>query len=299
MATLHEYRLGAALSALAVAAMLVVAGAGSTAVLAQTSTLQAPSSGFKTAPRSGMGADNTPSSPLASPVAAPLTLPIAQRGIVPASGTAPVRIGASAAVAKTYMVKAHVVQGAALNATQKLGMATAALAELARQAKEQQDKETEEKIAQLQKTLSMGNSVTLSLLTPKSPIGNATLRVGMANKVDFEKNQVAFNPNTLKQYGDLLGWPAAYCDFNAPEDGFYMVAFTVENPPYTSGTTTVTAGIGRSGPWGPQNEAKTALSKGLSIVAVIQELRKGEHAVSRITSDHLFAFNACEISRIK
>lgn len=299
MATKHKCQLGAALTAVALAATLLAAGAGSTAVLAQTGSLQAPSSGLRAAPRTGMGADNTPAAPLASPVAAPLTLPIAQRGIVPASGTAAVRIGTSPAVAKTYVVKAHVVQGAALNTTQKQDTALAALAELARQAKEQQDKESEEKIALLQKTLSMGNSVTLSLLNPKSPIGNATLSVGMADSVDFERNQVSFNPGSLKQYGNLIGWPAANCHFKVPEDGFYMVAFAVENAPNVGGTTTVTAGISRSGAWGPQNEAKATLNKGLSVVAVAQEFRKGEDASSRITSGDIFAFNACEISRIK
>ncbi len=298
MGTHHECNLGAALSALAMAALLVATGAGSTAVLAQTGSLQAPSSSLKPPGRTGLGVDNTPSSTLAAPIANPMGLPIAQRGIVPASGPAAVRIGAGFTVTKTYLVKAHVVPGAMLSATQKLSTAMAALDDLARQAKEQQDKETEEKIALLKNTLSIGNSATLSVLNPKSPIGNATLSLDKADSVDFEKNQVSFNLDSIK-YDYLVTRPAAYCRFKVLEDGFYMVAFTVENQPNGGGTVTVAAGIGRLELWSPENEAKAALNKGISVVTVVQKFRKGESGNSRITSGDAFGFNACEISRLK
>ena len=298
MATNLECKLGTALSALVTAAILLVAGAGGTAVLAETTTLQGPISGLKTAPRNGLGVGNT-SSPLTSPVAAPLTAPMGQTGLAPANATTQVRVGANALGTKKYLLKAQVVPGAILSATQKLTTAMAALAELAKQAKEQQDKETEDKIALLQKTLSIGNSATLSLLSPKSPIGNATLSVGMADRVDFERNHVQFSPGSLKKFGPLIGWPAAYCDFKVPEVGFYMVAFTVENYPNVGGTTTVTASIGSAGAWGPQSEAMATLNKGISVVAVVREFNKDENVISRITSDDIFGFSSCEISRIK
>ncbi len=298
MVSNREYNLGAALSAVTLAAMLVAAGAGSTAALAQTSALQAPASAPRFAPRTGLGAANTPSSSLASPVAAPLAAPMGQTGLAPAIATPHARVGATSAVAKKYVLKAHVVPGATLNAGQKLATASAALAELARQAQEQADKETVDKIAQLQKTLNIGNSATLSLLSPKSPIGNATLSLTKTDRVDFEKNQVQFNAGTLKLYGDLLGWPAAYCHFTVPEDGFYMVAFTLKIPANVGGTTSVTAGFKANG-WDWKNEAKAVLNKGVSIVAIVGDFRKGEVALSRITSDKLFDFNSCEISRLK
>lgn len=295
MASKHECKLRTALSTLAAAALLAVTVAGSPAVFAQTATLQPPASGLKTAPRAGQAVGNTPATTLAAPAAAQM----GQTGIAPVNSMANVRVSKTPAVTKIYQVKAQVVQGAVLSAQQKLATAMAALDELARQAKEQQDKETEEKIAQMKKTLSIGNSATLSVLSPKSAIGNASLGVGMANSVNFERNQVSFQPSSLKQYGNLIGWPAANCSFKVPEDGFYMVAFTVENSPNVGGTTTVRAGINHVGIWNPENEAKATLNKGVSVVAVVQEFRKGADVNSRITSDDIFAFNACEISRIK
>lgn len=300
MASNYKGKSGTALSALALAAMLVVAGAGSTAVLAETGTLQGPASGLRTAPRTGLGVGNTPSSSLAAPAAAPLVAPMGHTNLTPGNGVANVQGGASAAAAKKYQVKAHVVPGAALNATQKLATAMAALDELARQAKEQQDKETEEKIAQLKKTLSIGNSATLSLLSPKSAIGNSTLSLSMVNRVDFEKNQAQFNASSLVKHGNLIGWPAAYCDFRAPEAGFYMVAFTVENFVNVGGTTTVTASILPRGiVAGDLTEAKAKLNKGQSVVAVFKEVGKDEWVTSMITSEDIFGFSSCEISRFK
>lgn len=295
MATHRECNLGAALSAVAMAAVFVMVSAGSATVLAQTSTLQPPSSGLKAAPRTGLGVGNTPATTLAAPAAAQM----GQTGAAPANSMANVRVSKTPAVTKIYQVKAQVVPGATLSSAQKLVTAAAALDELARQAKEQQDKETEEKIALMKKTLSIGNSATLSLLSPNSPVGNAVLSVGMANSVNFEKNQVSFQPSSLKQYGNLIGWPAANCSFKVAEDGFYMVAFTVENSPNVGGATTVTAGIGPTGMWNPENTSKAALNKGVSVVAVAQEFHKGQYAYARITSDDIFAFNSCEISRIK
>ena len=294
MASKHECKLRTALSTLAAAALLAVTVAGSPAVFAQTATLQPPASGLKTAPRAGQAVGNTPATTLAAPAA----VPMGQTGIAPVNSMANVRVSKTPAVTKIYQVKAQVVPGAVLSAQQKLATVMAALDELARQAKEQQDKETEEKIAQMKKTLSIGNSATLSLMSPKSPIGNSTLSLSMTKSVDFEANKVQFNPSTLKQYGNVIGWPAAYCDFTAPEDGFYMVAFAVEVVPVGT-TTTVTAGINYLGPWTPQNESKSALTKGGSVVAVIQELHKGTSASAKITSDDYFIFKACEISRIK
>nr|WP_315490684.1 hypothetical protein [uncultured Rhodoferax sp.] len=300
MAIDQKCKLGAALSAAAMVTLLLVTGAGSTAALAQTSTtLQPPTSGLKNAQRNGLVVGNAPLSPHAAPVAAPVAAPMGQIGQVPAVGVGPARVSASTASAKNYVLKTQVVPGAALSATQKLATAMAALTELAKQAKDQQDKETEEKIAQLQKTLSIGNSATLSLLSPKSAIGTATLSVNMAHSLNFENNQVSFNPSSLKQYGNLLGWPAAYCHFKVSEDGFYMVAFTVETPPRAGGTTTLTAAIRLAGYLNPETEAKATLNVGVNVVAIVKELRKGEDAISRITSDDFYAFNNCEISRIK
>ncbi|MEO7105830.1 MAG: hypothetical protein ABIZ09_05615 [Rhodoferax sp.] len=208
-------------------------------------------------------------------------------------------MGATTGEAKAYVLKAQVVPGAAMNAQQKLATAKAALDEIERQAKEQQDKETEAKIAQLKSTLSIGNSTTLSVLSPKSPIGNAVLGIGMAYVVDFEKNQVVFNPGTLHDANNSMGWSAANCDFKAPEDGFYMVAYSVEAA--ASGKApNVTAGIRGAGAWTPGNEAQATLNKGVNIVAVVRELKKSEDVFSKISSSGgYFAFNSCEISRLK
>ena len=295
MANKRECKLRIALSTLAAATLVALMGTGSQAALAQTTTLQPPASGLKNTARTGPGTGTVPSSALMAPGGAPLAGQMGQIGQVPADRMAPARVGANAAVVKNYVLKAQVVPGAALSATQKLATAMAALDELVRQAKEQQDKETEEKIALMKKTLSIGNSTTLSLLSPKSAIGNAKLGVSKANSLDFENNQVSFNPSSLKQYGNLIGWPAAYCHFKVAEDGFYMVSFTLESP----GAKPVTAGISHVGPFFPENQAKATLSKGVNVVAVVQEFRKGEDATSQITSDDFFAFNNCEISRIK
>ena len=291
MAKRIESMLVGPLSALATALLLAAAGAGSSGVLAQTTTLRAPGSTLRPASMPTSGFSNI--TPLAAPAAHSNTQ------TVPAIANPNVRVGVTTGAAKAYVLKAQVVPGAAMDATQKLATAKAALAEIEKQAKEQQDKETEAKIAQLKNTLSIGNSATLSVLSPKSPLGNAVLSIGMAYNVNFEKNQVVFNPGTLHDSFNSMGWSAANCDFKAPEDGFYMVAYSVEAAA-NGKAPTVTAGIRGAGAWTPGNEAQATLNKGVNIVAVVRELRKSEDVFSKISSSGgYFAFNSCEISRLK
>ncbi len=67
MATHHEGKFGAALSNMAIAAMLVAIGAGSTVALAQTSTSQPPLSNLRVAQPSGLSAGSAPVSSLSTP----------------------------------------------------------------------------------------------------------------------------------------------------------------------------------------------------------------------------------------
>ena len=67
MATHRECKLSAALTDMAMAAILVAAGAGGTAALAQTSTLQPPLANQRVAPPSGLSAGSAPVSALHTP----------------------------------------------------------------------------------------------------------------------------------------------------------------------------------------------------------------------------------------
>ncbi len=67
MAISHEAKSGAGLSHMVMAALFVAAGAGSTSVLAQASTLQPPVANQRAAPRSSLNAGTTPASALNAP----------------------------------------------------------------------------------------------------------------------------------------------------------------------------------------------------------------------------------------
>lgn len=289
MGNRNERKLVWVQSALAMAMLLAFAVAGSSGALAQTTTLRAPGSSLKPATLPTSGFSNT--TPLAAPAAHLNTQ------TVPAIANPNVRVGATTGEAKAYVLKAQVVPGAAMNATQKLATAKAALAEIEKQAKEQQDKETEAKIAQLKSTLSIGNSATLSVLSPKSPIGNASLDLGRTSWVDFERNKVAFNEGLKAANANLTGYSKARCVFTVPEDGFYMVAFTVEDLRTFGPAVNVTT------QFGPLNLSKNAaistLGRGTNMVVVVKDFNKGAAAYSEISSDDTFYFNSCEFSRLK
>ncbi len=300
MASHPVSKLGAALSALATAVMFVAAGAGSTTAQAQTSTLQAPASSQRMAPRTGLNAAaNAPATnfaaPTTSPLAAPLAAPLAQSGLGPTLG--PVPTTAPAAGTKKYVLKAQVVPGASLNATQKVAVASAALAEILKQAKEQQGNVKQQTLSQ--DSVTVTNGPTLTVRSPASDVYNAGLTLDWVRFVDFAKNYATFDAGTLKMTGNMIGFmPAAFCHFNAPEAGFYMVSFTVAMG--YGGTVTAylypdPAGMKE----GNIAEAKATLTRGQSVVAVVREVGKGESMISAIGSTDAFNFNACEINRVK
>ncbi|MES2950635.1 MAG: hypothetical protein V4858_19050 [Pseudomonadota bacterium] len=245
-----------------------------------------------------MGADNTPSAPLASPIAAPLTLPLEQRGIVPASGAAAVRVATPQAGGKTYTLKAHVVPGAALNATQKVAAASAALAEILKQAREQQDNATEQMLSLMQKNVTVANGATLSLASPKSSWGSAVLSVIGVGGVDLENGSILMvpTPGTL----EAKGFPGASCKFVTPEDGYYMVTASIEA--FNSSSKQLTLRVSLDPTligYGSGPVTAVHLNGGANTVVAVEKFTKGHQARAVVSGDSAFNFRSCEISRLK
>ena len=242
-------------------------------------------------------AANPPATNFAAPATSPLAAPLAQSGLAPTLG--PVATTPPAAGAKKYVLKAQVVPGASLNASQKVAVASAALAEILKQAKEQQGNVKQQTLSHPQDSVTVANGPTLTVRSPASDAYNAGLTLDWARFVDFAQNYATFDTGNLKTTGGVIGFmPAAFCKFKAPEAGFYMVSFTVAMG-YGG---TVTAFL-YPDPAGMKEvnitEAKATLTKGQSVVAVVREIGKGEAMVSAIGSTDAFTFNACEINRIK
>lgn len=299
MGTHHECNLGAALSALAMAALLVATGAGSTAVLAQTGSLQAPSSGLRTAPRTGMGVDNTPSAPLASPVAAPLAgptgagqphnihrpLPVAATpaGPVPTTGaTVPL------ATANYAVLGTQVLQGAAVGKREKLAAVSAMLLAAARTEPDQIKKANLEAVA---KAPDIDAGVSLTLANPKAALGHLTLRNA---GIDFSKGVLYISPqNPEPKFGGVAY--GVLCDFkrNGKQTGLYLMNFVVEIPPDAStkkmktliGATAST--VGNTFP----------VSPGVQQILVPINLESYDSYVS-LSSDGPFIFKSCDINTV-
>nr|WP_295786243.1 hypothetical protein [Rhodoferax sp.] len=289
MTTNLECKWGGALSAMALAAMLVTAGAGSTAAVAQTSAFQAPASAQRVAPRTGLNVGNTPSSSLAAPVAAPLAAPLGQTGITPANGMANVRGAIPVAGAKKYVLKAQVVQGATLNATQKVAVASAALAELLKQAKEQQDNAKQQTLSQMQSNVSLASGPTLSLLSPRSPTWAASLHLLSPGVVNFVGDRLTFE----KSHPGL-----ATCVFTAPEDGYYMAFFTIVNESAEPVKLTASMLLNSLGDDG-SNQAIAIVHKGENTVTIVDQASKGSMIRATLNNSGTYVFQSCEISRIK
>jgi hypothetical protein len=267
MVSRNEHTLRSALSTLAVA-LWVVAGAGSTVVLAQTGTLQAPASSLKTAPRPGQTIGNTPVSTLSAPAIGIV------RPAVPVAGV------------QKYVLKAQVVPGTSLSATQKVALASAALADMLKQAMEQQDNVKQQTLSQSQNNVSVAAGPTLSLQGPKSPTWNAFLILNNPTLVNFQAEGVGFSKGGV-----------ATCFFTAPEDGFYMALFTVANQ--SGQAITLTAGIGISSTWVVDNEAAVTVNPGANVVTIVQQTLKGNGMRATLSGNGAFDFKSCEISRIK
>ncbi len=299
MTTNRECKWGGALSAMALAAMLVTAGAGSTAAVAQTSAFQAPASAQRVAPRTGLNVGNTPSSSLAAPIAAPLAAPLGHSNLAPANGMANVRVTTPPAGGKTYTLKAQVVPGAALNATQKVAAAVAALAEIQKQAREQQDNATEQALSLMQKNVTVANGATLSLASPKSSWGNAVLSVRGVGGVDFENGTIAMVP--MPGTMGAKDYPGANCKFVAPEDGYYMVTASIEAlngsaiKPLTLKVSLDPSIIG----YGSGPVTAVQLNGGANTVVAVEKFSKGHEARAVVSGDSAFNFRSCEISRLK
>lgn len=203
--------------------------------------------------------------------------------------------GTTVTVKKNLVQRANVVAGASLSATQKLAAAAALLAEEQKEAKEQQDKQSEATIAVLLKNLSVSNGATLTLASPKASWGNAHLSLTKAYQVDFVSGNVRFVPSFSTQNNPLLGYPMAYCEFTAPEDGYYLAAFSIQAVQNKSGAS---VSFNKSA-FSIGTSAKVALKNGDNIVTLVEKFSKGSFAFAAVTSEENFDFRSCEISRIK
>ena len=202
----------------------------------------------------------------------------------------------TAVIKKNVLQKATVMAGvAALSMSQKVAAAAAFLAEEQKEAKERQDKQSETAIALLLQNLSVSNGATLALASPKASWGNAHLSLIKAYQVDFDKGTVQFTPSLTNQNNALLGYPMAQCVFNAPEEGYYLVAFSIQG---AQSKTVASISFNQSA-FSAGTSAKVVLNSGENIVTLVEKFSKGGFAFAGVTSEDNFGFKSCEISRIK
>ena len=263
------------------AASLACAMGWSSIMWAQTTPLKAPTgpgATLKTTPL-------TAQSPLTATPAVQPNAVTSQSIMKPAT---------NAVIKKNVLQKATVIAGAAaLSMSQKVAAASALLAEEAKKAKENQDKQQEALLELLIKNLNVSTGATLSVASLKASWGGAELRLREVLNVG---NGVAeFDPKMLNSGPSSVSHPAAYCSFTAPEDGFYMVDFLLKS---LDESRTVTADLSAGG-FVKGASSNATLTKGDNHVLISAKFSKNGPATAVISSDGYFIFKSCEISRIK
>ena len=177
--------------------------------------------------------------------------------------------------------------------SQKVAAAAALLAEAAKQAKEDQDKQNEALVAVLIRNLNVSTGATLSVTSPKASWGGAELTLREVLMVGDGVAQ--FDPKILNSGPSSLSHPAAYCHFIAPEDGFYMVDFLLKT---LDESITVNATLS-TGAFIKGASSNATLTKGDNHVLISAKFSKNGPASASISSDDYFIFKSCEISRLK
>ena len=265
------------------AASLACALGWSSTMWAQTTQLKAPTgpgATLKTTPL-------TAQSPLTATPAVQPNAVTSQSIMKPAT---------NAVIKKNVLQKATVIAGvAALSMAQKVAAAAALLAEEQKEAKERQDKQKEKTIALLLESLSVSNGATLTLASPKASWGNAYMSLTKAYRVKFDTGYVQFAPNLTNQNNALLGYPMAECLFTAPEEGYYLVAFSIR---VVQSKTAASISFNQSA-FSTGTSAKVVLNSGENIVTLVEKFSKGDFVFAAVTSEDNFDFKSCEISRLK
>lgn len=289
MATNHEYKLGAALSALSMAGMQIVASAGSTGVLAQTTLLRPPAS---TQPM-GMnnGATNTQASQLGGRTGPVAVTPDRNHPVSDLSTTQPPVPGThhkGGDAAGDVVIGTQVLKGVSVGKSQKLAAMSAMLLAAAKTETDQIKKANLETAA---KAPDMDTGVSLTLTNPTATLGYLTL---IGAQIDFSKGIVTISPSDLKpQYGGVAA--GVLCDFkrNGKKSGFYLMNFVVEIPP-SGGATKMKTLVGATGSTGGHS---FSVSPGVQQILVPINLADYAIYVS-LASDGPFNFKSCDISTV-
>ncbi len=165
-----------------------------------------------------------------------------------------------------------------------------AKAQLTDQAKQTGGK-TDASIANLQ----TGDSVKLSLLTPRQAWAN--LVVERPDKIDFDAGTLEFDAS-VKRLNNLPGNPA--CKFTAPSEGYYMVDVQMEMSDAQQITTWTTPHQAAD------SRAKTVAQQvqgGLNHILVsLQASKQPTHSMLhtvQVFGAGRYTFKSCEITRLK
>lgn len=270
MTSKHERKPSAVLSNFAVITLLAIAGAGASAVWAQSTSLRPP--GSATSP---MGASQLNSRP--------------QLSVTPAVPAAAGSLAATpGATANTAELGTQVLHGAAVGKREKLAAVSSMLLAAAKTEQDQVKKAALEAAA---KAPDMDAGVSLTLANPKAPLGHLSF---IDASINFDKGDVYISPKDPKSAMGGVG-PGVQCDFkrNVNNTGFYLMNFVVEITPDMP-TKKMKTLVGVTSSTGGQT---FAVSPGVLQILVPLKPSTSKTFVT-LASDGPFYFKSCDISTV-